>query len=329
LGRDEEAIQVYLAGTALFDREPILERLRPLWENVHGSAEGLDEAKAALAEKLADWEVEGKYEVPKEWNGRVVLAELFTGSECPPCVASDVAYDNLQSYYPTQVLAVLVYHEHIPAADPMTNPDTKARMDYYGSEIVGGTPTSIIDGDDYSVGGGPAAAASGRFGLYAWSIERALQAAPAVTLDLQASRRGRTVSARATVNPAKGVSLEGRRLRLRLALAEKVVHFTGGNGVAEHRMVVRSLLGGPDGIDVNVKGRTRTDQRLDLAAREQELLSYLNEYEQDPANANRLRNGGRFKEKTTTIADGGLVVVAFVQDEETREVLQTAIVAVR
>ncbi len=263
LGRDEEAIQAYLAGTALFDREPVLEHLRPLWEKVHGSPEGLDEAKAALAEKLNDWEVEGKF------------------------------------------------------------------MDYYGREIVQGTPTSIIDGDDYSVGGGPAAAASGRFGLYAWSIEGALRVAPAVTIDLQASRRGRTVSTRATVNPAKGVSLEGRRLRLRLALAEKVVHYTGSNSVAEHRMVVRSLLGGPDGIEVNVKGRTRTDQRLDLAAREQELLAYLTEYEQDPANASRFGDGGGFKAKTTPIADGGLVVVAFVQDEETREVLQTVIVEVR
>jgi hypothetical protein len=259
-----------------------------------------------------------------------VLAELFTGAECGPCVASDLAYDNLLFYYPSQVLAVLVYHEHIPGPDPMTNPDTQARMDgYYSREIVQGTPTSIIDGDDYSVGGGPAAAASGRFGLYAWSIERALQAAPAVTLDLQASRRGRTVSARATVNPAKGVSLEGRRLRLRLALAEKVVHYTGSNGVAEHRMVVRSLPGGPDGIEVNTKGRTRTDQRVELSAREQELLAYLTEYEQDPANAGRFRNGGGFKAKTNTIADGGLVVVAFVQDEVTREVLQTAIVEVR
>lgn len=327
LGRDQEAVEAYLAGTAMFDREPVLERLIPLWVRLHGSQDGLAEAKQAFVARLEDWEVDGTFEVPRRHNGRVVLAELFTGAECPPCVASDLAYDNLIAYYPDEVLAVLVYHLHIPGPDPMTNPDTEARMAYYGREIVRGTPTSIIDGSDHSVGGGGAAAAASRFGTYSWSIEQALGQAPGVTIDLRASRRGRTVSARADVRPARGVSLEGRDLRLRMVLAERIVHYTGGNGVAEHRMVVRHLLGGPDGLAVASTGRTRSEQSVDLVVLEDELLGYLDQWEE--ANARSFRDGGGFRAKTNKVADEDLFVVAFVQDQETREVLQARLVAVR
>jgi len=327
LGRDQEAVQAYLAGTSMFDREPVLERLIPLWVRLHGSADGLDQAKQAYMARLEDWEVEGAFAVPRRHNGRVVLAELFTGAECPPCVASDLAYDNLIGYYPDEVLAVLVYHVHIPRPDPLTNPDTEARMAYYGREVVRGAPTSIIDGTDYSVGGGGAAAAASRFGTYSWSIEHALEQAPEVTIALRASRRGRTVSARADVRPARGVSLEGRDLRLRLVLAERIVHYTGGNGVAEHRMVVRDLMGGPDGMAVAATGRTRSEQSTDLVVLEGELLGYLDQWEED--NARSFRNSPGFREKTNQVADEDLFVVAFVQDQETREVLQARLVPVR
>jgi thiol-disulfide isomerase/thioredoxin len=43
-----------------------------------------------------------------------VLAELFTGSECPPCVGADLAFDGLVEAVPAKYLAVLVYHLPIP-----------------------------------------------------------------------------------------------------------------------------------------------------------------------------------------------------------------------
>ena len=55
---------------------------------------------------------------------RVVLMELFTGAQCPPCVAADVAFDALlQTYKPAEFIG-LQYHLHIPGPDPLTNDDS-------------------------------------------------------------------------------------------------------------------------------------------------------------------------------------------------------------
>jgi hypothetical protein len=49
---------------------------------------------------------------------RVVVMELFTGAQCPPCVAADLGFDGLnKSYQPTD-LVLLQYHQHIPGPDP-------------------------------------------------------------------------------------------------------------------------------------------------------------------------------------------------------------------
>src|SRR5262249_1397065 len=46
----------------------------------------------------------------KDNSSRVVLVELFTGAQCPPCVAADLAFDALgKTYKPTEV-ALLQYH---------------------------------------------------------------------------------------------------------------------------------------------------------------------------------------------------------------------------
>lgn len=85
----------------------------------------------------------GEYNKKNE-SGKIVLAELFTGAECPPCVATDMAFDKLSEYYPRTDLAILEYHVHIPGPDPMTNPDTFKRYKFYGGNY--GTPTVFLMG---------------------------------------------------------------------------------------------------------------------------------------------------------------------------------------
>ncbi len=71
--------------------------------------------------------------------------ELFTGAQCPPCVAADVAFDALlQTYKPTEFIG-LQYHLHIPGPDPLTNNDSEERQKYYGSAIRG-TPSTFFNG---------------------------------------------------------------------------------------------------------------------------------------------------------------------------------------
>ena len=78
-------------------------------------------------------------------SDRVVVLELFTGSECPPCVAADTAFDGLLQTYKATDVVLLQYHLHIPRPDALTNADSVAQARYYKDKIQG-TPTFLIDG---------------------------------------------------------------------------------------------------------------------------------------------------------------------------------------
>ncbi len=102
------------------------------------------EARAAALESQIDQEYLKKVPPfhPEAFAGRknskadsVVLIELFTGAQCPPCVGVDVAFDALlQTYKPTEVIG-LQHHLHIPRPDPLSNKDTEARSEYFGDEV--------------------------------------------------------------------------------------------------------------------------------------------------------------------------------------------------
>ena len=124
---------------------------------------------AILTEKIESERTKAKNFDPgkrteKNSTGRIVLAELFTGAECGPCVAADHAFDNLAEYYPRNDLAILEYHVHIPGPDPLTNPDSYRRYSYYGGDF--GTPTVFIDGKEKLTGGGNDVVAANRFRVY-------------------------------------------------------------------------------------------------------------------------------------------------------------------
>jgi tetratricopeptide (TPR) repeat protein len=323
LGKEKEALNIYLSAASVAARSAIMERLQTLWEKM-APGKNLDETLEAMRSELESWHPEGQFETPADWSGQVVLAELFTGSECPPCVASDIAFDGLIAFYPRSVNAVLVYHEHIPGPDPMANPDTEARMAYYTRDVVQGTPTAIINGSESSVGGGGATGAKGRFGLYRWMIEQQISDTPKVAIELEGSRTGQNVTMSATVNVSDPLLLRDGDLKLRVALAEELVHFTGANGVTELRMVVRSLIGGPDGYELDRSGgATEAEGAVDISALESDLLTYLSDWESE--NSDRFRNTPGFKDKKHEIDESQLFLVAFVQDDSSRKILQTVV----
>ena len=93
---------------------------------------------------------------PEKFKGRnkgnrVVLVELFTGAQCPPCVAADLAFDGLERTFTNKDVVLLQYHLHIPATDALTTPDSEARQDYYEFR---GTPNIFFNGKSAAGGGG-------------------------------------------------------------------------------------------------------------------------------------------------------------------------------
>ena len=66
---------------------------------------------------------------------------------------------------------------------------------------------------------------------------------------------------------------------------------------------------------------------IDLSVLQSDLLTYLTDWEAE--NADRFRNGPGFSRKMNEIDPGQLVLVAFVQNEETKEVYQASVFDLR
>jgi thiol-disulfide isomerase/thioredoxin len=288
--------------------------LNALYAKTHkGAVAGLEEMLDAKYLELnpPPFEV-ARYAPTATRTDRVVLAEVFTGAGCPPCVAADLAADLAMERYGTE-LAVIMYHEHIPQPDPMTTPQTTARFKYYAGT---GVPTLAIDGVAM-VGGGARAATKAVYERITKAIEKQLEVPAEANLKLDARRSGTIVRAKATVDKIVNPSLD---LRLHIVLVEGKLRYTGENGIRFHPMVVRSMAG-PEGTGFEIKPKDSTDfdWDFDLLKISAGIKQHLNEYEAGGHRGNTFT----FTEKKYTIDPKDLLVVAFVQDAKTRAILQT------
>ncbi len=285
------------------------EKLEAAYKKTHnGSTEAL-EALLDETYRNATKPLEVKpYVRPATKTPRLVLAELFTGAACPPCVGADMAFDAALERFSRQDVAVIVYHQHIPGPDPMTNPATEARKAIYA---LRGVPTFAIDGKS-TVGGGGASEAETIFNDDVRpAVEKELSAPPEARIDLKASTAGSTIKVQANVSGVKSAS---KQLKLQIALVEELQRYSGPNGVRFHPMVVRSLAG-PEfkGFRVTAKG-AKVEHSFDLAKIVADNRKWTDEFLAKP-----FRGGDK-----PTFADGRrdeidvnrLMVVAFVQDED-------------
>jgi thiol-disulfide isomerase/thioredoxin len=264
------------------------------------------------------------YTAAKKRTDRLVVAELFTGSGCPPCVAADMAFEAALERYSPKDVAVLVYHLHIPRPDPMTNPSTQTRKDFYE---VPGTPTYVVDGGSQKVGGGGAAQAEKLFKDSVESvIDKRLEVKPGAQVKLKATMKGGTVDVAVEVGKTAKTGKPDQKLRLQVALVEEAVHYTGENGVRFHPMVVRSLASTEKdkvGFAVTPGQAFKVTHAFDVARIVADAKAHLDEME---GGANQRFGKFQFIERKNAIDASQLRVVAFVQDEQTKEILQAAVV---
>jgi hypothetical protein len=325
-GRADEQVE-YLTALALYGRlTPERRReLEDTWRSSHnGSIDGLE----AMLDTRYEAELPAAIPVtPFERNAapgaRTVLAEMFTGSSCAPCVGMDLAFESALRRYGARDLAVLVYHQHVPAPDPLANPSGLARFASYSG---GGVPAAFIDGAaSITDGGGKATEAAGiyRTGVQP-AIERAMAVPAGARIALRATRNGDIIHATVSVDQ---VSKTTAAVTLQVALVEARVRYSGSNGIRFHPMVVRKLVGDGAGVRVTAGGRTTTDQVFDIAAIRRELKTYLDDFEANNTTFGKIT----FAEKKYDLDAANLRVVAFVevQDEHGRRVLQAAVAALR
>jgi transcription termination factor NusB len=364
---DDKARIEYLTTSVVLGAAPAVRiDLDDVYRKTHnGSLDGLDAMLDERYEKtLKPLEVK-PYVRPKTSEPRLVLAELFTGAACPPCVGADLAWDAALERFSRQDVALLVYHEHIPGPDAMTNPSSVKRLGFYG---VRGVPTFYIDGVTDGAGGGGAEQAES---IYAKriepAVEKALATAPGAKVSLAATITGSTIAVKAGVGPVAGKS---EKLRLQIALVEEHRTYSGANGVRFHSMVVRNLAAEkpkgkaepadakakeapakddtagdaqakdappadaaakevkvvePTGFAVTAAKGAKVDYVFDVATIVAENRKAIDEFLTKP-----FRGGDKpiFAEREDDIDTTRLVVVAFVQDEATKQILQAASVKI-
>jgi tetratricopeptide (TPR) repeat protein len=314
---NETAALDYLAQAALRGPMKAAERLRfeTLYRKSHkGSLAGIEEMLDERYRTLYPAMHVERYKAPSSRTTRTVLAELFTGSGCAPCVAADLGFDLIFDRYNRQEVAVLVYHLHIPLPDPMTNPSTQTRAKFYSAAS---TPTYVIDGNK-SGGGGSRDGTRNFYNKVNPGVEERLVDAPEADLKLETRLEGGKVMARVRADQIKG---DPGSLKLQIILAEDLVRFTGENGVRFHSMVVRSL-GGDSGGGFSLvagEGNKTVEWSFDLGMIEAEAKKHLDGLEEEGFRGDDYT----FSDKRHKIDPRNLSVVAFVQEEESRNVLQS------
>jgi len=255
---------------------------------------------------------------------QVVLMEFFTGAECPPCVAADVAFDALLMTYKPAEFIGLEYHLPIPGPDPMTNDDSEERKNYYET-VMAGTPSTLFNGKLEAPDGGRLADSEAKYREYRAVIDKILETTRDAEITLSATRSGDQIKIIASARVLEGArsdskkGQDGEKLQerkpdskpvLRLALTEESIRYVAGNNIRFHHNVVRSLPGGAKGIGLK-DGKVKVEGTVDLGALKSQIESYLSDLAKTTSLPNPLPAAKLDK----------LAVVAFVQDDSDRRVL--------
>jgi hypothetical protein len=257
-------------------------------------------------------------------------------------VGASIAFEAALNKYRRDEYILLAYHVHIPLPDPMVNPATLARQQFYS---VRSSPSYFVDGEA-SGGGGSADGAQTLFeSKIDPMIAKHMNDAPEASIQLTARADKSTVKVKTSVSKVASTS---DKLRLQIALVEGHVRYSGENGNRFHDMVVRAMADSPAPAQAEKKpesGDAAADTpkvplpvlgfalkpgqggtfecTFDLAKATGDALAHLQDYE-----TNTRKGEYSFRQKKHEIDPSKLSVVAFVQDEATKKILQATYIKV-
>ncbi len=259
------------------------ELLKKLWIQKHGNEEGYEpHLTEVYHQKIAALLAEMQQTAPEvpttDLGNKTVLLEFFTGMQCPPCVAANLALDAISKSYPQNKVIVLSYHQHIPGPDGLTNRDSEERAAFY--EITG-APTVALDGqlilNRFYAGAIPVATTG--YGVLRKVIDARLPEKTDIAIQLSAVVTDRQLSINAEVTGIPEEVLPS--CRLRMAIVENQVHTylpLASNGIRDHEFVVREMPGGAKGI-LPKKGELKYSMTMPVSDLQQHLTDYIHSYE--------------------------------------------------
>ena len=133
-------------------------------------------------------------------------------------------------------------------------------------------------------------------------------------MQVKAERKGDKIDVQTSIADLKKT---GENVRLHVVLVEDVVRYPGNNGQRLHHDVVRAFADGVEGTEMK-DATSKQKASFDLSELTKTLTSYLED-------ANKKRP---FMDDERPLALKNLRVIAFIQDNESKEVLQAAEVEV-
>ena len=302
------------AERMLDDKESAGERRKVLLvlSNTLEKAGKADEAREVRARRdKITFVTTRKYAGRKASGGQTVLVELFTGAQATPCVATDLALAALEQTYRPSEVVLLQYHLHVSGPDPLSNPDAEARAAFYKLD---GAPRIFFAGKQGPMGGGDFEVAQPRYDSYVETLNELLEQPARGRIKLTAVQKGPRIDIKADIAGLPEIKGD---VRLRLALVEEVVSYSGGNTLTTHHCVVRGFAGGPAGLALKEPSTSKT-ATIDVDELRKKLNEYLEKFAKDEP----------FPSKDRPLEMKKLRVVAFVQNDDTKEVYQTAQVPV-
>jgi hypothetical protein len=283
-----------------------------------------DEAKALLPtiEKL-DAELDRNYlkalitfkvepfKARKGASDRVALVELFTGARYPQAVAAGIAYDAAMQRYTPKEVVFFQYQVAINPQDldPLVNRDSEARKAFYTADLES-VPSMFVDGKLTPALGGAAPRGQESYDIAKEAIDKAVESEAMAKIKLDVSRTGDTITAKADVS---GLRETGAKVRLRFALVEQAVRYNGPNGLRLHHHVLRAFIGGEGGFKLEKPEVTQSASVI-LPQLRKQLADYIAE------SAKKAK--APWPERPLALAK--LKVIAWVQDEDSKQVYQAA-----
>lgn len=288
------------------DPVDVIKKTRSLWKGKDADFEKyLDE----VYEKEAFFFIEKeKPKIELRKGRRITLVELFTGSACQPCVAADIALGGVEKTLPVPEFIAVRYHQHIPGPDPLTVSSGEARFGYYSGQ---GTPLMAINGRQTGNVGGLIFHAQAQYqGLYP-RIKNLISQISLVNIDLQVGLEKSVLKIQAK---AEGIPKLRKDAKLRLLIVDPRLRYIAGNGIRFHEMVVREMPGGHEGVLAS-QGKAEVKVERSLVELQSEIIKGLKSLEEN--------RGMKFDFLPPELKQ--VHVIAFVQDDGTHEILQSAI----
>lgn len=295
-----------------------------LWKSKHGSQEGIEQFQAKIYQDFLDtYTLEAVEPKPVDGQRRKVLCEYFTGTPCIPCIAPSVSIQSVLEAYPQEEFITLSYHAHAAGPDPLANSTSQNRFDRYGKTFYPegryGMPLVTFNGKQIPFT--KSMMVGNLAGIEFWQKnfveeldkQRGEKSQIKIKLTADAAEGKLNLSAKVT-----GIVTPATNLRLRMAIAEDQVDFVSLNKLRQQHMVVRMMPGGLNGIKPE-EDTISYEKSLSLVDMKQDLMDNIDAFQQ--------QSDFEFPSLPPMYLKK-LSFVAFVQKEDTNEILQAEIIPV-